>query len=42
MGVENTKKLEQLLFSIERTKNVRELTAVLVLEDNAAIDATTI
>jgi 2-methylcitrate dehydratase len=42
MGVENTKKLEQLLFSIERTKNVRELTAVLVLENGAAIDATTI
>jgi len=37
-GAERTKKLAQLMFSIEKIKNVRELTALLAL-DNAAIDA---
>ena len=39
IGAEHAKKLEQLLFSIERTKNVRELTAFLAVEKSAAIDA---
>ena len=38
-GAEHTQKLVQHLFSIERTKNVRELTALLALDKNAAIDA---
>jgi 2-methylcitrate dehydratase len=36
-GAERTKKLAQLMFSVEKIKNVRELTALLAL-DNAAID----
>jgi 2-methylcitrate dehydratase len=38
-GPEHTKKLERKLFSIERTKNVRELTTLLMLGKEAAIDS---
>jgi 2-methylcitrate dehydratase len=37
-GAEQTKKLVQLLFSVEKMKNVRELTSLLALT-NTAIDA---
>jgi len=37
-GAEHTKKLVQLLFSVEKIKNVRELTALMVLNKDAAID----
>ena len=38
-GPEHTKKLERKLFSIERTKNVRELTTLLMLGKEAAINS---
>jgi len=38
-GAEQTKKLEQKLFSIERMGSVRELTSLLILDKGAAIDS---
>ena len=40
-GAQNTEKLLQLLFAIEGTKSVRELTALLALNEDAGIDRTT-
>ena len=39
-GAQHTEKLMQLLFSIEHSKSVRELTALLALDKNSGIDST--